>query len=367
MDNFETNEEQKDKIRKEILDDLNNNSNKNTVINNGQIQSFARPKKTSTVSFNKNNINVENSNSNNNTTNDSNNDNNQGSGFVVIFMLVVIVIVGFMLFPEIKKRISKPKKIDESKITVTEEKEEEVEKLKLTSESAVNAKYPVLHVDSSVKNTYLSLDKVTVDNLTNNEILYNGLVRVYEGNMPRYKGKYNGSYCGNNDQKVSVTERYVELRITGMFNKSVKFKHNNILVPVNNPASNYVGIWKYDSSTKTYVYYGNCDQKKNNISYYDINYPYDIDTTDKNIDMYLYNYIGFAIVDSSTNGYAIYSDANYTNKVDSGVLKTNNYKNELKTIVGNIGKDKLNKYKYSFTTKNCPYEDYCFVSGEWVK
>lgn len=366
MDNFESEEQKKDRMRKEILDELNNNSNINTKINNEKIQSFGPPKKESKVSFN----------NSNNVTKDENNyvktipedsNNNQGSGFVVVFMIAVIVVCVILLFPEIKKRMEKPKKIDESKISNVQEKEEEVAKLKLTSESAVNAKYPVFHINSATKSTYLSLDKVTVDNLSNNDILYNGLVRVYEGNMARFKGNYNGSYCGNNDQKVSVTERYVELRITGMFNKSVKFKHNNISVPVNNPKTSYIGNWKYDSSSNTYIYYGNCNEKKSNINYYDINVAYDIDNSEKNIDMYLYNYIGFAIVNSSNNTYSIYSDANYTNKVDSGTLKSNDYQKELKTIVGNIGKDKLNKYKYTFSTRNCPYDDYCFVSGEWIK
>ena len=49
----ETEQQKKDRMRKEILDDLNNNSYKNNGNINGEIQSFGPPKKRSKVSFNK--------------------------------------------------------------------------------------------------------------------------------------------------------------------------------------------------------------------------------------------------------------------------------------------------------------------------
>jgi len=371
---METEQQKKDRMRKEILDELNNNSNINNPANNSNIQSFGPPKKHSSVNFS----NVSNNSVDNNSeiieNNESNNEQpNSGKSNIVLFVICAIIIVTAIAFlPRIKKSIdktNKPKPIG----TKEEKKEEDVlEKFTLETEAVKNANYPVLHTNSANKNTYLKLDKVTLNNISNNDILYNGLIDVYDGNMAPYKGGYSGSFCGNSKQKVSLDYRYVELRIEGKFNRTASYKHNDIVVPVDNPKTNYVGTWKYNSKSKAYVYYGACNKKSSNILYYDINSAYDvsnklIDSKQKIIEMYLYNYIGFAAVNSKTKEYTIYSDANYTQKVTSGVLSTNNYQNELKQIVSNIGKEKLNKYLYTFSNSNCPYMEYCFKSGQWVK
>ena len=369
QEGYETEQQKKDKMRKEILDELNNNSNINNPANSSNIQSFGPPKKYSSVNFSNVNKNVNKTDNNENSNSSSTYNQDDGkSSAGLFFVCAIMIIVAIILLPKIKKLVDKDDKPTPIS-NKTEEKVEEtkLEKFTLESDEVMNVVYPVLHTNSASKNTYLKLDKITTKNISNNDILYNGLIDVYEGNMAPYKGSYSGSYCGSKSQKVSLDYRYVELRIEGKFNKTVSYKPKDIIVPVNNPKTKYVGTWKYNSKAKTYIYYGACNQKSSNILYYDINSAYDVDNKlidekQKIIEMYLYNYIGFAAVNTSTKAYTIYSDANYTQKVTSGVLKTNNYEKELNQIVSNIGKDKLNKYLYTFSNGNCPYREYCFKS-----
>lgn len=383
QEGYNTENQEKDKMRKDILDELNNSDTKNNPMANSNIQSFGPPKKTSKVSFNRPNNNIVNNTSvreeTNNTMNEVGNNSNGssdpkgGNSFIVLGSILALLVIAFIYFlPQIKNMTSKDNKPKPISTSNKEEKKVEIEKLTLKSDEVKNAKYPVLHVNSANKNTYLKLDSVSVSNLSNNDILYNALIDVYDGSMASYRGSYDSKFCGTSAQKVYVDYRYVELRVEGAFSRNTKYSHNNITVPVNNPKTKYVGVWKYNKKGKYYVYYGNCNQKSSNILYLDINSPYDVDN--KLIDekykikeMYLYNYIGFVVLNTSNKNYTIYSDANYTKKVSSGVLKTNNYETELKEIVGNIGKDSLNKYMYTYSNNNCPYMDYCFKSGQWVK
>lgn len=364
---------EKDRMRKEVLDELNNSDTKNNPMANSNIQSFGPPKKTSKVSFNKT-ITNDSFNGFSKTSDASDNENTSNSNFLVIFGIMAIVVIAFIFFlPQIKKTVSKdnkPKPISTS--NSKEDKKVEIEKLTLKSDEVKNAKYPVFHTNSANKNTYLKQDKITVSNLSNNDILYNAFVDVYDGSMKYYKGSYDSKYCGANSQKVSLDYRYLELRIEGAFSRNTKYVHKDIVIPVNNPKTKYVGVWKYNKKGKYYVYYGNCNQKSSNVLYLDINSIYDVDNKlvdekNKIKEMYLYNYIGFVELNTSNKNYIIYSDSSYTKKVSSGTLKTNNYENELKEIVGNIGKDSLNKYEYTYSTSNCPYNEYCFKSGQWVK
>ena len=81
-----------------------------------------------------------------------------------------------------------------------------------------------------------------------------------------------------------------------------------------------------------------------------------------------YNYVAFATVDKNTKAYILYSDVDYTKEISRGTLTSNDYSTELNNILSKLPtKDSLNKYKYTFTVKNCPYQEYCYVSGEWVK
>lgn len=365
MDYYNNNseKEKKDQMRKQVLDEINNKGNDKYDSN---IQSFGPPKKKSMVSFDEE---LESNDLQKNYDNFSNETDNQGEKGSVVVLLICAILIGSSLFffPKISNYFEK-KRNNSKKPVATEKKEEEkvYEKLKLDDDAVVNAKYPIMHIDTSSKKTYYSLDKITTSSFSNSDLLYNALSRIDEKNMANYTGNYNDKFCGGNNKKI-VDSRYFKLRLEHIFTKNVTYKNSNFSVPVNNIGTNYYGTWKYDSKQDKYIYYGDCNAKKSNLVYYDINVPYEVDNSDKNIEMYLYNYVVFANINKSNNNYVLYSDSNYTNKIDSGKLKTNNYITELTSIVKNMNKEGIKKYKYTFSIVNCPYQDYCFISGEWVK
>lgn len=363
MDYFNQNseKEKKDQMRKQVLDEINNKGNDGLDSN---IQSFGPPKKKSKVSFDEN---VEVSdNIDSSMEQESQVQGEKGSIIPLIIGAILIVIV-VMFFPKISKYFEKLRN-DSKKPVATEKKEEEkvYEKLKLEDEVVINAKYPIMHIDTSTKKTYYSLDKVTSANFSNNDLLYNALSRIDDKNMSNYTGSYNGTFCGGNNKKI-VDARYFKLRLEHIFTKKINYNNSNFNVPVNNNGTKYYGAWKYDSKQDKYIYYGDCNSKKNDVLYYDINVPYEVDNSDKNIEMYIYNYVVFANINTSNNTYTLYNDYNYTNKIDSGKLTTNDYVTELTSKIKNMNKEGINKYKYTFSIVDCPYQDYCFISGEWVK
>lgn len=362
----ETEEQKKDRIRKEILDDLNNNSYKNNGNINGEIQSFGPPKKRSKVSFNKDDEKKINSKDENITKTSSS---NGGSNKFLLLICSIIVIISIFFFPKISKAIEKYRNSKvKTTVDVEEVKEKEYPKLTLESEETSNLKYPIMHVDNSVKTTYHSKESVKVSDFSNNDILYNALADAYEGNMAKYTGSYNGNYCGSSANKVSINARYLKLRIENLYNRKTNYTLSDFVVPVTSTKSKYVGTWKYNQASDAYIYYGDCSKTTiPNVLYYDIRVPYEANSSDKNIELYVYNYLAFAMVNKTNNTYIIYSDANYTKELSRGTLTTNDYETELTNIVKNTNKDNMNKYKYTFSIVDCAYQDYCFVSGEWIK
>lgn len=365
MDYYNQNseKEKKDQMRKQVLDEINNKGNTGFDSN---IQSFGPPKKKSSVSFD-NDLEFNQSQNNYDVySNDLKMQEEKGS-IIPLFIGVVLIIVSIFFFPKISK-FFEDKRNETKKPVATEKKEEEkvYEKIKLDDDVVKNAKYPIMHIDTSVKKTYYSLDKVTSSNFSNSDLLYNALSRIDDKNMANYTGSYNGTFCGVSNKKI-VDARYFKLRLEHIFTKKISYNNSDFNVPTNNSGTKYYGSWKYDSGQDKYLYYGDCNANKSNVLYYDVNVPYEVDNSDKNVEMYIYNYIVFANINTSNNTYVLYSDFNYTNKIDSGKLNTNDYKTELSNIVKNMNKEGLKKYKYTFSIVDCPYQDYCFISGEWVK
>lgn len=357
--NNQSEQEKKDQMRKQILDELNNNSMKNDKYVDSNIQAFGQTKKKSQVNFNRE---VE-----NNYESQSYEGTEGGTNKLLLLVCAVIVFAVILSFPRISKMISEYKS-SQKKTTIQVEKEEEkvYEKFKLDDDVVVEAKYPIMHIDNATKTTYHSYDKVTYKDFSNNDLLYNGLAKIDERNMGTYNGNYNGTYCGGSSKKA-IDARYFKLRIEHMFTKNANYKYADFKVPTNNSGTTYDGIWKYDSKSDKFIYYGDCNATSSDVLYYDIKVPYEVDSSDKNIEMYIYNYVVFATVNISNSSYTLYSDANYTNQISSGKLSTKNYETELTSVVSNLSKDSMSKYKYTFTIVDCPYQDYCFISGEWVK
>ena len=359
MDNHETEQEKKDRERKEILDELNNNSNKNSEINSN-IQAFGQTKKKSVVNFSDEkreeekhpSLIVQPEQGNNKTG-------------VVLLVGLVFAAVAVLAFPYARQKIDEYR-LSKKKVNVDikdDTKEKEYEKITLDSEVVKKLKYPVMHNDKNTKNTYYSQKKITISNFSNNDILYNALLDVYDGNMAKYTGKYTGKFCGST--AVSLDARYIKLRIENLFTKNAKYTLTDFVVPVNDVKAKYVGTWKYDRTKDKYIYYGDCNPAKSaQVQYYDIKVPFEASSNDKNIEIYVNNYVGFAAVNPTTKAYILYKDSAYTQEVKRGTLTTSNIQTELAKEIEK-DKDSYSKYKYTYSIVDCAYQDYCFISGAW--
>lgn len=369
----ETEEEMKERLRKEILDELNGAKPKadepKAAVSYGM-------KKSSTVSFNKDmNTNVSSSSEQNfiPSKEDLPEEETESSLFSKFILLVcgILIIIAVFFFPTIFEKAKNYKNSQKKvSIEIEEPPAKEYEKITLEHNLVKGLKYPVMHNDRTNKYTYYSKDNITIASFSNNDILYNALLDIYEGNMGKYKGKYSGKYCGaNNNMKVAFDARYLKMRIENLYTRNAKYKLTNIYVPTNNTDTKYVGTWKYDAKNAKFIYYGNCNKvPTSNIEYYDIKVPIEASSSDKNIEIYVTNYVAFAVINKQNKTYTLYKDAAYTEKLTSGVLTTNNYQTELTKIVTDFTKENtINKYKYTFTIKDCAYQDYCFLRGEWIK
>ena len=356
-------DEEKDQMRKEILDELNDNSSIKSK-EGITASSFGRTEKKKIVNFdNDEPTQVE----------EGEIDTTEGKGTNKVFLLIcgILVIIGIYFFPRISKEISKikfekDKKIAQNSKEEKKEEEKQIPKLTLNDSKVTNLIYPIYHIDSSVKNTYYSKDKVSLNNLSNLDLQINAMANFSDILYTNYTGGYNGTVCTNN--KIAVDSKYFPIQVNNLYTKNTKVSNGDITIPTNTPTQMYSGLWKFDSSKNIYVYYGDCKPKNTNILYYDLRYTYEVDNSDKNIDLYTFNYVAFATVDKTNKNYVIYSDTDYTKEITKGTLKTNNYNTELNNILKEFAnKDSLRKYKYTFSITNCPYQEYCFESGEWIK
>ncbi len=354
---------EQDRMRKEVLDELNHKGD-NVNKNLGEIKSFGAPKQYSNVHFAPEK--EQKSKKEQNQTNVDVNPKSKGSlSLLVICSLIVLVCI--MLFPTVSKRLSAYKNAQRKPVVKeVEEPEKEYEKITLDSEIVQNLKYPVMHNDRTNNKTYYTNDKLTIGSFSNNDILYNALLDIYEGNMAKYSGGYSGKYCGSNNNKVSLSARYIKMRIENLYTRNAKYSLTDFVVPSNNTDTKYIGAWRYNANENLYVYYGNCGSiAQSNIEYYDIKVPFEATSSDKNVEIYVDNYVAFAVVNKSAKSYTLYKNANYTEELKKGSLKTNDYQNELTDIVKNLDKNNVKKYRFTFTIDNCAYQDYCFYGGSW--
>ena len=314
--NHETEEELKERLRKEILQEMNNGSAKQSE--NIVAQSYGMAKKNE-VKFNGNNGYAVSQNENNNLNSEEPVIENSGNSKGLLIILLIIVIISIFLFPKIYDIIAKGKRTPKH-VTSSSKKQEEVvyEPFKLDDSNVVNAKYPIMHFDTSSKNSYYTLDSVTIKNFSNNDILVSALADTYEGSMAAYNGKYDGKACVSGANKLYVSSRYLKIRIDNLFGTDTSYKLTDINVYTNNPKTKYTGVWKYNNGN--YIYYGDCSGKSSNIIYDDIHYAYNVENEDKNTKMYIYNYVAFIVVDKSSKNYVIYKNADYTDELAKGKL-----------------------------------------------
>ena len=272
--------------------------------------------------------------------------NKKSNVFIIVLFLILAVLV--VLFPKIYSLVEKknlPKVEGENNLEQAEEKV-------IDQELLDSLHYPIMRSSKYSKTTYYSLDTFKIYNMTNNDILYNAFLDIYEGNMT-----YNGSY-GCTDNSKQFNETYIDLRIKNILGKNTYYVLNSFYV-YEDADSNYVGNWIYDSYNKKFIYSGLCNSLKTPDTYYDLEQF--INAEYKGNDVIVDYYVGFAKVEN--NEYIIYKDPNMTEVIDSGNI---NGIEELNTIFENLNNKDKKKYEYVFKNTLCTYNEYCLYEGKWI-
>ena len=267
--------------------------------------------------------------------------------FIAIVFAILLILV--FLLPKIYEFIETEKLPEVEK---TEEKEEKKE-TKVDEETLESIHFPIMRNSVYDSNTYYSLDKFTISNMSNNDILYNAFMDIYEGNMTT--SNTNGS-CTKTPKQFSVD--YLELRVKNILGKNVKYKLESFYVPEDS-TSNFKGTWVYDSSYARFVYNGLCSSKATNTKYYNLEEL--ISAKYEGNDIIVNYYVGFAKV--VNNSYVIYSDAKMTKEINSGAFTS---LEDLNNIFKSINKNNKKIYKYTFKNTLCSYDEYCLYEGKWV-
>ena len=296
---------------------------------------------------------------------DSKVENIAASSNVFLIAILLIVIGGVYFIPTIQKALTKQKS---EPVTIEKKKEVTVdpkEDFKWDSEAVKNIKLPIMRNNINSPETYYSNDSMTISSFSNNDILYNAFVDVYSGNMSYYEGGYNGAFCGGEGKNKELSAKYIDARVNNLFTKKASFTHGDFYVPLSS-GSDYFGLWVYNPSSYSYIYYGECaPQGIGGELYYDVLVEDKIETSDDYKTAYLTYNIGFAKVLGDT--YSIYRDPQYTDLLMSDTLTTNDVEKELKDAYKEfLSNHKVSKYKYTYSTKDCSYSDLCYISGEWV-
>ena len=267
--------------------------------------------------------------------------------FIITLFAIILVLVLFL--PSIYDFIEK-QKLPDVQGTETNNKEE----TKQISEDVLETiHYPIMRNSTYNPNTYYSLDTFTISNMSNNDILYNAFMDIYEGNMTLSNVTGN---CTTISKQFDVD--FIDLRIKNILGKDINYTLDTFYVPEDSD-SNYKGIWNYDSYNSRFIYNGLCESKITNTKYYDLEEL--ISEEYENNDIVVYYYVGFAkVVD---NNYIIYSDANMTSEIHNGTFTT---VDDLNNIFKAISKENKKIYKYTFKNTLCSYNEYCLYEGKWV-
>ena len=267
--------------------------------------------------------------------------------FIIILFAVILVLVLFL--PKIYEFIE-TERLPEIE---NKEEQEEIKETTVDEETLESIHFPIMRNSIYDSNTYYSLETFTISNMSNNDILYNAFMDIYEGNMT--SSNITGS-CTSISKQFNVD--YLELRIKNILGKNVKYNLESFYVPEDSN-SNYKGTWVYDSSYSRFVYNGLCSSKATNTKYYNLEEL--ISAKYEDSDIVVNYYVGFAKIVG--NNYVIYSDANMTKEIHSGTFTS---LEDLNNIFKSINKKDKKIYKYTFKNTLCSYNEYCLYEGKWV-
>lgn len=266
--------------------------------------------------------------------------------FLIIVFIVVVVLVFFL--PKIYNFIEKQQLPEVEKTETKKEQKKEIDEDVLET-----IHYPIMRSSIYDSNTYYSLDTFTISSMTNNDILYNAFMDIYEGNIVSSNTK--GS-CTTTPKEFN--KDYMELRIKNILGKNIKYNLDTFYVS-EDADSNYKGTWRYDSANSRFIYDGLCSSKATNTKYYNLEELIKVEYEDS--DIVAYYYVGFAKVEG--NNYTIYKDAKMTEELSNGTFTS---VEELNNLYKNLNKKAKKIYKYTFKDTLCSYNEYCLYEGRWV-
>lgn len=271
------------------------------------------------------------------------------SNLILLFIMFAVIGVLIFFLPDIYKKFQEMDTPKVDKVYDVKEKEEKKEPVTIDSDIISSLYFPIMHNDKYSKESYYQKKSITLNEFSNNDILYNAFLDLYDG----YLIDHNSVGCAKNSKQFDGT--YLRSRIKNIIGKNINYNLEDFTVPNINKDTNYIGLWKYNSSNDSYVFYGDCNNKKDNTIYYELTNLYKVDSSNDNRILYLYYNVGF--VKTVGNNYYIYEDADYNNEVGNGILEK-----------GNIDYDisGFKTYKYTYKLGLCSYDNYCFYKGEWV-
>ena len=261
--------------------------------------------------------------------------------FIVVLLLIITGIV--FLFPKISDYLYKT---SIPTIKSNEESKKE-EKKEVTDEVIESIHFPKMRNSAYSEFTYYSKDTFKVSDMSNNDILYNAFLDLYEGNIV---DSLYYSECSNVSKEFNPN--YIELRVKNILGKNVEYELNDFTVP-SDSNSNYTGLWHFNGNV--FYYGGMCTLDENSTRYYDLEKL--IEAKYDNDDIVLTYYVAFAKVIG--DNYTIYSDALMTQEIANGTGDYNSAFNSLDT-------NKLKKYQYRFKKTLCSYDEYCLYEGKWL-
>lgn len=267
--------------------------------------------------------------------------------FLIIVFAVILILVLFM--PKIYNFIQT---LNMPKVEST--KEEKVEENKNVDKEVLESMhFPLMRNSIYDSNTYYSLDKFTISNMSNNDILLNAYLSIEEVVI---KDSTLKGTCTTVSKQFD--QEIMGLRVKNVLGKNVNYVLDNFYVPEDSNSS-YTGNWNYDVNNGIYVYNGLCSSNASNTRYYNLEELIKAEYDEKDINAYYY--VGFAkVID---NSYIIYSEANMINEINKGTFTSVEDLNETFKI---ISKKNKKIYKYTFKNNLCSYNEYCLYEGKWV-
>ena len=183
---------------------------------------------------------------------------NNNNLFIIILFVIILILV--FLMPKIYEFIENEKLPQLEKTETNQEKENKI----VDEETLDSIHYPIMRNSVYDINTYYSLDTFKISDMSNNDILYNAFMDIYEGNI--INSNIKGS-CTTISKEFN--KDYMELRIKNILGKDINYTLDTFYVPEDNN-SNYTGTWNYDSVNSRFIYNGLCQSKSTNTKYYNL-------------------------------------------------------------------------------------------------